>query len=888
MAKSKYKSNGHSKGAKSSGQDAQPLLKRGKTREQIKAQVLTNDPTRDYHSTQFNFYGELFVQQLPQWRLWTGRMMLTSDPVVNFALNVRNAALMPAEIKVTAKNPLVKKWVIEQWQYLWNQHRAKLLSAKKWGFAPLQVVFKMKDNLLCIKGIKDFAPEDCRALEQDSRLCGFRVKGERVFFPQALWLSFAAEHGSAYGYGCLRRMYPAWYEKWMNHGAKRLQQLRMIKDAYIGDIFWYPPNLLVDMPDGTQLSWRDMLREVAEKRLSGGALTLPRLLDGQGKELTGYTPPQGIPGTQIVFDWKEDTDKNILMGADVPMEVVQAGDTGSGYSGRSIPFLVVLSNCTQELIELVAAVKEQVLRPMAWLNWGGDTEFDIEAVSLVESFSRDASGSAMGGSAVGSPQGQSQPVQGPQAQGESVQFGEEAPEPAHLFQHGPVERHEGYHYHATNHENLHSIAQTGKLLTHRPDHGTDQSAWPDGSRKKRAYFHHNPESTKHFAPEHGKPVLIRTKHPVKRESTGDSYVEKPIHVKHLEYLGHNNTWHPVSALSSSQHSEGIEYDDKDKRTLHAPPGGVTIHGVKYKGGEFIPKEVIERLTPEERSKVEAGSVARHIKKKPELSKEGKKRKVKENEDSFYSADWIAGNKAAKQFKELSKRATEEEIDSAIQNAADTSGVNEYSQDEAKTKIYWETALATLEMAVDQREGEELNKRKGSQHSELDDVEQAASETEKPSSEEQSEAGNYKKGKVNLHGLTISIENPKGTRRKPEWPPLSAHYGYINRTEGKDGDHVDVFIGPCPESEVIYVIDQCGKSGEKFDEHKCVLGTYTEEDAKALYLANYTKDWTCGPITAMTVDQFKAWLKDGDTKKPVAGQVSQFSENKESVPSTPFR
>ncbi len=151
-----------------------------------------------------------------------------------------------------------------------------------------------------------------------------------------------------------------------------------------------------------------------------------------------------------------------------------------------------------------------------------------------------------------------------------------------------------------------------------------------------------------------------------------------------------------------------------------------------------------------------------------------------------------------------------------------------------------------------------------------DVEQAAEATQAPS-EAQAEAGNYKKGKVRLHGLEISIENAKGSKRRPEWPPLSAHYGYINRTEGRDGDHVDCYIGPRPESEIVFVIDQLTEGG-RFDEHKCVLGVDTEDQAKRLYLANYPDDWKCGPITALTVSQFKDWLESGDTKKPIEPQA----------------
>src|SRR5262245_24397021 len=100
---------------------------------------------------------------------------------------------------------------------------------------------------------------------------------------------------------------------------------------------------------------------------------------------------------------------------------------------------------------------------------------------------------------------------------------------------------------------------------------------------------------------------------------------------------------------------------------------------------------------------------------------------------------------------------------------------------------------------------------------------------------QRDAGNYRKGKLNFHGLTIPIETLKGQKRDPKWKPLAAHYGYINRTEGRDGDHVDVYIGPKLDSEIVFVIDQV-TAGGRFDEHKVVVGVPSKARAKQTYLA----------------------------------------------------
>ncbi|MGH8083534.1 MAG: hypothetical protein ACREP7_23365, partial [Lysobacter sp.] len=135
-------------------------------------------------------------------------------------------------------------------------------------------------------------------------------------------------------------------------------------------------------------------------------------------------------------------------------------------------------------------------------------------------------------------------------------------------------------------------------------------------------------------------------------------------------------------------------------------------------------------------------------------------------------------------------------------------------------------------------------------------------------EAQKDAGNYKKGHARVAGLDISIENPAGTKRRPEWPALKNHYGYFKGTIGRDKDHVDVFLtdDAGDESRPVYVVDQVDQAG-KFDEHKVVLGAANEAEARATYLANYSKGWTgLGGIAEMSLDQFKVWVRDPNMTK----------------------
>ncbi|MGE8688640.1 MAG: LPD38 domain-containing protein [Achromobacter sp.] len=145
---------------------------------------------------------------------------------------------------------------------------------------------------------------------------------------------------------------------------------------------------------------------------------------------------------------------------------------------------------------------------------------------------------------------------------------------------------------------------------------------------------------------------------------------------------------------------------------------------------------------------------------------------------------------------------------------------------------------------------------------------------------QKEAGNYKVGRTRVAGLDISIENPEGSERRGTSPDgtawanrMAGHYGYIRRTEGADGDQVDVFVRPGTAADFggpVFIIDQVDPARGGFDESKVMLGYDTREEAERAYRDSYTPDWRgMGKITQMDVPTFKRWIGQGDTTRPAA-------------------
>lgn len=151
---------------------------------------------------------------------------------------------------------------------------------------------------------------------------------------------------------------------------------------------------------------------------------------------------------------------------------------------------------------------------------------------------------------------------------------------------------------------------------------------------------------------------------------------------------------------------------------------------------------------------------------------------------------------------------------------------------------------------------------------------------------QKEAGNYRKEHISFQGLPISIETRKGQTRSGTGPSghkwsvkLPYDYGYIKRTEGADGDHVDVCIGPDGQSDHVFVVDQHDHRTGKFDEHKVMLGYRTKSEAEHAYMSGFSDGKgkaRMKAVVAMPMAQFKQWLKRGNTKSPIERAMSRTS------------
>jgi hypothetical protein len=121
------------------------------------------------------------------------------------------------------------------------------------------------------------------------------------------------------------------------------------------------------------------------------------------------------------------------------------------------------------------------------------------------------------------------------------------------------------------------------------------------------------------------------------------------------------------------------------------------------------------------------------------------------------------------------------------------------------------------------------------------------------------------GETKFQGLDIAIENKKGSKRYWYDPHgvekgstyMHFDYGYIRKTKGTDGDHVDVYIGPDENSDRVFIVDQMKKPDfKKFDEQKVMLGFKNADDAKKAYLRQYDDPRFFGSMKELSMDDFR--------------------------------
>lgn len=135
--------------------------------------------------------------------------------------------------------------------------------------------------------------------------------------------------------------------------------------------------------------------------------------------------------------------------------------------------------------------------------------------------------------------------------------------------------------------------------------------------------------------------------------------------------------------------------------------------------------------------------------------------------------------------------------------------------------------------------------------------------------------------IDFQGMKIRLDRPKGYKQSgvdtsgTPWTRTYLYdYGFLPKTQGGDGDGVDVFVGPDKSARTAFWAIQKDKNGT-FDEYKVFVGFANRAAAKKAYLQHIPGKFLVG-ISAMSVQMMKALLGMAPLEK-MAGPSQHFFE-----------
>lgn len=334
------------------------------------------------------------------------------DPRVRFGVRVLTSPLPKVRVRVRAESAAVRVFVEGQIRKWWRLAAVRLARRHLiWGAAAAVLEFAPDRRRVRLGAARVFAPHEVspRVFRgQRGRFAGLTLGQEWVPVPHAVWYAGEAEAGPLWDTPRLAGAFDPWLEKNGRGGARHSRRLWYRKNAFGGGVMWHPKGTTdygepgaPDVQDN-----RDVARAQMEYMENGAALTFPSTTDENGKRVWDYEPPTSRPDVAGMLDYPQALDAEIDVGLGIPPEVVEAAETGSGWSGRAVPLTTFLGATDEMAALLLDCAEKGFLRELVAANFGRSAWWEAENLPLEETLARPSPG-------VGQPQSP-QPADDPQ------------------------------------------------------------------------------------------------------------------------------------------------------------------------------------------------------------------------------------------------------------------------------------------------------------------------------------------------------------------------------------------------------------------------------------------------------------------------------------------
>lgn len=376
----------------------------------LNPKAFTRNPTRGYVPSSAAWLGAAgAVLDGKPFFTWLRIPEMVRDPQVRFAERMWCAPFRRVTFAVKAESKAVAAFVNSSLHRFWARSLPLLLPKYfRYGYAPGGAEFCRRRGMVRLDRVRAVQPPDARPLvwaggAAKGQPAGFTLPGAgRVLPPHAFWYAGTQELGPAYDMPPLAGIFVPWVEKNSRNGATDLRRLAWRKAAGSGGVVRYTPGVTNCGTDENPQyrDNQDLAREVADYYESFGVVILSNEVHPgiPGKFAWEFEPPQAkAEGLGGINENVKDLDNEMLRGAGIPPEVLEASEVGSGWSGRMIPLMGFFGEIDKHAGLLVEAADNGWLKHAVAVNFGRAAWYEVEPVPLVDQLQQSAQGGAGGG-----------------------------------------------------------------------------------------------------------------------------------------------------------------------------------------------------------------------------------------------------------------------------------------------------------------------------------------------------------------------------------------------------------------------------------------------------------------------------------------------------------
>lgn len=386
--------------------------------------IAGKNPTEEYKGTSTGYANAVaYLYHGKPWFTYWDVPLMMRDSWLRFLATVWCSPFSQIKFNVSATSPAVEGYVARQFKRFKTKSAPSLLrSYFWWGYAPGGVEWECRgrDKRNCgrwhVRRVRRIFPHDAHPLvwNRNRKFAGFTTSTTgRVLPPYAFWFAGHEEEGSYYDTPPVAGAYDDWKEYSVRGGARHNQLLYHHKCAIRPSIIQYPNGFTtISQEDGATPIKRNnqlLALKAVEDLESGGNIALPSEYDENGNprwKLEFASPNPDAPGVREYPEWLK---ANMAAGVGIPIEVVKAAETGSGWSGRKVPFKAWLSGADVLAGMLYDTFDQQAVRQGVYEAFGPKADYEVELESLAEAAGDDEPGGNGGPQPAPAPGGGSAP-----------------------------------------------------------------------------------------------------------------------------------------------------------------------------------------------------------------------------------------------------------------------------------------------------------------------------------------------------------------------------------------------------------------------------------------------------------------------------------------------